>query len=241
MPGRALAVSALVALAAGGCGGGGGAPGGPPLSASQIMSRSVARTSAVKSFHALATIKNVGGSSGTAFTRLEGDLTAAGSLHAKVSVRNTDSPLNLKVIIAGGALYYPSGGSWCKLSLGTKNPVASFFDPATGVWAAIKGLTEVARDGSEEVGGTASYRLRAKVRADALTTLLRTALVGKPQGARLLPVELWIGKSDLLLRRIRLSGPLSAGERKDAARTLELSMFGEPVPVKAPPNASSDC
>jgi lipoprotein LprG len=242
MPGRALAVSLLVALVAGGCGGGGGAGGGLP--AAQILSRSVARTSGVKSFHVLITIENVPKPSGIGLTHLEGDLTAAGSLRAKVSVvRYEGERLSSEVIITGGALYFkdPSSGEWCKFSLGTKNPVASFFDPAKGVWAVIKGVTDVASDGSEEIGGTDSYRLHAKVRADALTALLKNALVGSPQGARLLPVELWIGKSDLLLRRIRLSGPLSSGEPKDAARTLELSTFGEPMRVKAPPGSSRPC
>jgi hypothetical protein len=38
----------------------------------------------------------------------------------------------------------------------------------------------------------------------------------------------------MLLRRLRLSGPVNADEDEDAVRTVELSEFDEPVEISAP-------
>jgi hypothetical protein len=224
MFGRRLAALPVLAALAGGCGGGGGPP------ASQIVSQSAAKTAAVKSFHVLVTIDNVpAAKSGISVTYLDGDIAVPRSLRAKVSGTFNGLPLSSELIVAGGRTFLkdPFSGAWRSVSVGT-NPVA-FFDPAKGVLAVIRGATGVTRDGSEDVGGAATYRLKAKVRAGALAPLLGTA-----SGTRLLPVELWIGKHDLLLRRIRLSGPLSASEPSDAVRTVEISAFDEPVHVTAP-------
>jgi hypothetical protein len=115
--------------------------GGPP--AAQIISRSVARTGAVKSFHALVPSENVP-PRGIGLTHLEGDLAAAGSL-ARGQRHVNGAPLRSKVIIAGSAVYFKSvQRRVARFSLGTTNPVASFFDPAKGVWAVIKGATDAA-------------------------------------------------------------------------------------------------
>ena len=50
-----------------------------------------------------------------------------------------------------------------------------------------------------------------------------------------LPIELWVGKDDSLLRRFRVLGPVSPGESNSAKRTIELSDYCEPVDI-APPD-----
>ena len=50
-------------------------------------------------------------------------------------------------------------------------------------------------------------------------------------------MELWIGKDDMLLRRLRLTGPISPDEDAAAVRTVELSEFDEAVQITAPPTA----
>ena len=50
-------------------------------------------------------------------------------------------------------------------------------------------------------------------------------------------MELWIGKDDKLVRRLRLTGPISSAEDAAAVRTVELSEFDEAVRVTAPPTA----
>ena len=134
-------------------------------------------------------------------------------------------------MIAVGTKYFlkdPFTGAW-RVGVDIATTPMAFFDPAKGVLAVIKGARSAATSGSEEVGGVASYRLTAKVRAGALTPLL-----GNSASAELLPVELWIGKGDMLLRRIRLAGPTTSSESKAAVRTVELSAFGESVRIVAP-------
>jgi lipoprotein LprG len=214
----------LAAVAVAGCGGGGG------VSAAKIVTQSAAATASVKSFHLVVTVDNVpAAKTGISLTYLDGDLAVPKELRAKIAGTLNGIPLNSELIVAGGGTFLknPFTGKWTSVSVGT-NPIA-FFDPAKGVLAVIKGAVDVSKDGSEQVGGTDSYRLKAKVRADAVAPLL-----GNAPSARLLPVELWVGKHDLLLRRIRLSGPVATGEPASATRTVELSAFGEPVNVKPP-------
>jgi hypothetical protein len=200
------------------------------LSASQIVAQSATRTAAVKSFHLVVNIEHVpASSSGISLTYLEGDVAVPAALQARVGGTFHGVPLSSELIVLGTKHYLkdPFTGKWSLVSV-AMNP-AAFFDPAKGVLAVIKATRNVAADGSKKVGGVDSYRLKGKVQASALTPLL-----GNPASAKLLPVELWIGKSDLLLRRIRLSGAIAAGEGTNALRTVELSAFGEPVHIVAP-------
>ena len=43
------------------------------------------------------------------------------------------------------------------------------------------------------------------------------------------PVMLWIGKDDALVRRIDIEGPLTSSEKSDIRRRLQLSKFDQPV------------
>ncbi|MGZ4352871.1 MAG: LppX_LprAFG lipoprotein [Gaiellaceae bacterium] len=224
MPGRALAVVALLLAFAVGCGGASAPP------AAQIVARSAAKTSALRSFHLLVHVENVPASTtGVSLTYVDGDLAVPDRLRAKIAGTLQGVPLTSELIVVGDRhfLKNPFTGKWETVSIGMK--AVTFFDPAKGVLAVIRHASGLERDGSEDVGGVACYRLQGKVRADAVAPLL-----GNPGSAAMVPVELWIGKRDSLLRRIRLSGPLSAGEPAGAVRTVELSAFDEPVQVAAP-------
>ncbi len=49
-----------------------------------------------------------------------------------------------------------------------------------------------------------------------------------------LPVTVWIGQDDSLLRRARLEGPINNEEGDDIRRQIELSGFDEPVTIEPP-------
>lgn len=220
-----LAAGLLMVMLAAGCGGGASTP-----SAAQIIAQSATRTAAVKSFHVVVSVEHVPSpAAGMSIKFLEGDLVVPNRLHAHISGTLQGVSLTTELIAVGTKYFLkdPFTGVWRAVDLAT-TPMA-FFDPAKGVLAVIKGARSAATSGSEEVDGVASYRLTANVRANALTPLL-----GNPATAELLPVELWIGKPDMLLRRIRLAGPITSSESKAAARTIELSAFGEPVRIVAP-------
>lgn len=225
MLGCRVAVVAVLAALAAGCGG----ASGPPVR--EIVARDVAKTSALTSFHVLVHVENVPASkTGISLTYVDGDLAVPDRLHARIAGTLKGVPLTTELIVVGDRhfLKNPFTGAWQPIAIGMK--AVTFFDPAKGVLSVIRHASGLAGDGSEDVGGVASYRLKGKVRADAVTPLL-----GNTPGARLLPIELWIGKRDFLLRRIRLSGPIAPGEGQDAVRTVELSAFDRPVRIAAPP------
>jgi hypothetical protein len=223
---RAACLLAVVLLGAG-CGGGGS----DGRSAGDILLESADKTSAVKTFHVVVNIENVAvPRSGLGLTFVDGDIVVPDKLQAKIGGTFMGLPVNTELVVLGGKplLKNPFTGKWVAIDIAT-TPVV-FFDPTAGVIAVIRGATAVTDDGSEEVDGIDSHHLKAKVRSEALKPLLATK-----GGDELVPIELWIGKDDLLLRRLRVSGPAADGDGEDAVRTVELSAFDEPVTIKAPP------
>jgi len=101
--------------------------------------------------------------------------------------------------------------------------------PAKGVLAILKGAARLQTAGSDEVGGADSYRLRGEVSATDLVTLLG----GRP-ARRDVAVGLWVGKQDLMLRRIRLAGPALESEPRSIVRTIEISNFDRVVKIEPP-------
>lgn len=219
------AATLVLAALLGGCGGG-----APPPSASSIVSRSAAATAKQRSFHVIVDIENVKApATGMSLTSIDGDLIVPDRMRARVTGTFQGVPLRSELIVVGSDFYLknPFSGAWQRVDVGT-NPVA-FFDPAEGVLAVIRGAVDLAHDGSERVDDVDCYRLTGKVRDTALKPLLGNAGSGK-----LVPLELWIGKDDSLLRRIRLSGPLAPSEDASAVRTVDLSAYGERVRIVAP-------
>jgi lipoprotein LprG len=219
------AITAVAVLAvAGGCGGS-SAP--PP---EELISDSADTTGAVKTFHVVVDIQNVpAAESGLGLTFVDGDVIVPDRMKARVSGTFLGVPLSSELVVVGEQYFLkiPFTGGWRTIDVGTVP--AAFFDPEEGVLAVIKGATDVEHDGSEEVGGVDCYRLTGTIRASALEPLLPEA-----EGDAEVPLELWIGKDDLLFRRLRLSGPVSPSEGADAVRTIELSDFDEPVSITAP-------
>jgi lipoprotein LprG len=220
----ALPLLAAVALLAAGCGGSSGP------SAEELVSESVAKTSAVKSFHLLVDIQNVSSPrEGLGLKYVDGDVLVPDRLKGRVGGTFLGIPLSSELIVVGSDYFLkiPFTGSWRKIDVATLP--AAFFDPEEGILAVISSATDLHRDGEEEVDGVPTYKLAGNVRAEQLTPLLNTA-----QGTRELALEFWIGQDDMLLRRVRLTGPIEPSEDDDATRTVELSAFDEPVEISPP-------
>ena len=219
------ALTAVLAVAGvSGCGGGEGP------SADEIVARTAAETGKVRSFHFVFAIEHVPtGGTGLSLTFAEGDIVVPNRLRADVGGTFLGVPLRSQLVVVDGAYYLknPLSGKWETIEAKT-NPVA-FFDPAKGVLGVIKGATDLERTGSEEVDAVASYRIAGKVKVSDLT-----ALLGNPPSDRLVPVQLWIGEEDYLLRRLRLTGPVAASEPEDAVRTVEVSNHDEAVTIEPP-------
>jgi LppX_LprAFG lipoprotein len=222
---------ALVALAVAGCGGGGGGTGKDPAT---VVRESAASTEKVKSFHFTLDISKVPTSAkGLQLTGAEGDARVPDALEAQVSGTFAGFSLSTKLVSVGGKLWIenPLSGSWQSVDVGTTP--AFLLDPQKGVLGVMSAMTDLKEDGSEDVGGTSTTRITGKVEAAQVGPL-----VAANGGTGSVDVTLWIGKDDGILRRIEVAGPVGAGERADAVRTVELSRFGEPVTVEAPEGAS---
>ena len=227
-----LLVSAgLVIAVSAGCGGGGG--GGREPSVEEIVRRTAERTAALESFHFRFEIENApAGKAGLNLTFADGDLVVPNQLRAKVAGTFSGIPLRSELIFFRDQHYLkdPLTGRWRKLDAKT-GPVA-FFDPAKGVLSVIESAVQLERTGSGRVGGDDTYRLRGFVRDGAVTPILNN----KPRG-RLVPLELWVGQDDFVIRRIRLKGPIAADESEDIVRTVEVSQFDRPFTIEPPAGA----
>jgi len=151
-------------------------------------------------------------------------------LKAKASATFSGIPIETELVFVGEEDFFidPLTRQWRRLDVGT-SPVA-FFDPAKGVLSVIEGAVEVENAGSETVDGVETHRLTGKVKARDAARLL----VVSSTSDRLVDVELWIGKADQILRRIRVRGPVGEGEPAEASRTIELSDFGQSFEIEAP-------
>ena len=227
IPRLASAAAALVLAAAlAGCGGGGSAP-----NAGELVSESVAKTTAVKSFHLAVDTENVKPSgSGLSLTFVDGDVLVPDKLKGKVGGTFAGVSISTDLVVVGDTYYLknPFGNGWQKIEVSTLP--SAFFDPEKGILAVVQGASGLENDGSEEVAGVDCWRVKGKVQAGTLKPLLSEA-----EGTQELDMEVWIGKDDMLLRKLRLTGPISPGEAADAVRTVELSQFDEAVQITAPP------
>jgi len=215
----------LVLLAlAGGCGGGSGP------SADEIVKQAVDETAKQKTFHLLVDVENVTApKTGLGLTFVDGDVEVPDRMHAKIGGTFAGIAVNTELIVVGHDYWLktPFVGGWRSIDVAT-TPLA-FFDPETGLLPIIRDASDLSRDGSEKVGDVDCYRVKGNVSADKLAPLISA----EPSGETL-PIEIWVGKDDSLLRRLRVSGPVSPGEGDDASRTIELSEFGEPVDISPP-------
>lgn len=224
---RRLAGSLACVLLLAGCGGGGEA--GP--TPAEIVARSAERTAELKSFRFTLRVENVPpAGSGLSLTSADGAVIVPDRLKAKASATFSGIPIETELVIIGDDDYFvdPLTRKWRRLDVGT-SPV-EFFDPAKGVLGVIRGAVDLAQAGTEEVGGVETHRLKGKVSARDAAPLL----VVSSTSDRLAELELWIGKNDGILRRVRVLGPVGEGEPDEASRTVELSDFDRELVIEAP-------
>jgi len=220
----------LAALAVAGCGRGGGSGEDPAT----VVRDSAAATEKVKSFHFALDISKVPKTAkGLRLTGAEGDAKVPDRLRAQVSGTFAGFPLSTKLVAVGGRVWIenPLSGSWQAVDVDTTP--GFLLDPQKGVLGVMRGMTHVENDGSEEVDGDSTTRIKGTIDAAVVGPL-----VAASGASGSVAVTLWIGKDDRILRRIEVRGPVGVGEPADAVRAVELSRFGEPVAVEAPEGAS---
>jgi hypothetical protein len=202
-----------------------------PPSVPALVKKTAAATAKVKSFHFVLDVAHAPPNpGGLSIAAANGDVRVPDALQARFT--GTFSGLKLKsalIFLAGRYfLQDPFSGKWQRLTANT-NPI-KFFNPGKGVLAIIGGARQLRVAGSEKVAGTDSWKLVGKVPVSALTYVL-----GSPPSPKLVPITIWVGKRDSILRKVLLSGPVNKGDGPLVARSLVLSNLDEHVNVKAPP------
>jgi hypothetical protein len=221
----------VLALLAAGCGGGEGDEG---PTAAELVSQAAEAFEETQSFHIVYDLANApSGGSGLRLTHAEGDVAVSDGVQEgiELQVAGTFSgiPLESQLVIveADGFLKDPLTGAWRELDV-TQVPGA-FFDLLEGVPSVLRSIREVERAGEEQADGVDTYRLRGKITAERLA-----AFLGNTPSDELVPVELWVGQEDSLIRRIQVTGPVEADEPENVARTVDLSAFGKSVRIERP-------
>ena len=221
---------ALVALVAG-CGGDNGQEG---PTGEEIVSQAADAFADTKSFHLVYDLANPpSGGSGLRLTHAEGDVEVSNGVQKgiELDVAGTFSGIPIEtqlVIVEGeGLLKDPLTGAWRELDVA--QVPGAFFDLIKGVPSVLRSVQDVERAGDEQVAGVTVYRLRGRITARKLATFL-----GNTPSDKLVPVELWVGQEDSLIRRIEVTGPVEDGEPEDVARLVDLSDFGKNVVVERP-------
>lgn len=219
-----LVVAALLLAA---CGGGG--TDDTAVDPRQLLESAATRMDGVGSFH-FALTQQHGTTTivrGLEMIAAEGDV--AGSDRLRLSVKAKAGPLNVQVgiIILPGASYItnPLTGRWEEETIS----VSSFFDPASGVTALMRSVTDARIAGTETIDGAQIYRVEAHVDSGALALFA----AGAPPG-RALTARAWIGADDPLVYRIEIEGAATPEEASELLRRLDLSRFGEDLQITAP-------
>lgn len=174
-----------------------------------------------------------------------------GTMHVDFSVGGLGG--SAEEVTSGSTIYLrsplfasslPSGKTWMKIDLerlgaskGIDLSALGIQDPARTL-AQLQAIGNVTKVGDESVKGvdTTHYRGRvdvSKVPAAARIKALATAKYG--------PYDVWIGKDDGYVHRVKLSYALgTAGAARQAvALTMDLSDFGKQVAVTTPSAAES--
>ena len=82
-------------------------------------------------------------------------------------------------------------------------------------------------------GGSVDGAPVHKLTGTTPSTSMRGLVPGAPEGDTL-QMEVWIGRDDYLVRKVRLTGRLVEADTPDVVRVLELSRFDEPVTIEPP-------
>lgn len=205
--------------------------GGPDnLPPDQIIGKAVSAINGVQTFHfTLTTSKVQKAPAGIFITGVDGDVQKPDKLIGSVNAAYSGIPVKINVVVDGSRQYWtdPASGRWGPMP--SELNMAAFFDPSKGMADILGNVKGLAADGTENIDGTDTYRLKGTVPATALKSLTSEVTATGD-----LSTTLWIGASDFLLRKADLVGPLIANEPADIDRTITIKDYNKAVTVETP-------
>jgi len=212
---------------------GGDRPAPPPErpTAGEVLARSSKAMADVTSFKF--TLESQGGNTpipaGLEMSGADGVMAQPDRLDVKVKARFAGFVVEVRVISVGEQTFMtnPLTGAWQRFD-SALSPVA-FFDPAKGVGLVLDSFTAPELLQDAPIDGAASYHARGRLPGSAVRFIAGSSIEGS-----VLDAEVWIGKQDLLLRRIRLEGRLTPTEVPGIVRVLSFADFNKPQNIQAP-------
>jgi lipoprotein LprG len=223
---RTLAfLATLIVLAvAGGCGG------PADLPPDQIIQKAAPAMQAASSFHfTVETTKPPKPLPGLFINGAQGDVVKPDKLMCDVQATYAGLAITAKVVVDGKSQYMtdPVTGQWTPMSSALN--VIQFFDPAKGISDIMANVKDLKSDGTENINGADTYRLKATVQAAVLRSLSPEVTA-----TGTVPATLWIGSSDFLIRKVKLEGALVGDEPANTVRTLSFQDYNKPVKIETP-------
>ena len=150
-----------------------------------------------------------------------------------IKVKQQDFLVDLEVISVDGHVYFKAPFSkYQEISASEAAALpdlAALFDPTKGLPGVMAAGRSPQASGTEKVGGVDCDKITTSYTADQVAQVLGGGL--KPSGD--IAATLWVGASDHLLRRVKLSGPLVASS-SSASADVTLHDFNAPVTITAP-------
>ena len=147
-------------------------------------------------------------------------------------VKQGDFLIDLRVVTTGGHVYLKLPfASFTEVTPGEAKEipdVSSLFDPHSGLPAVLAAGKEPRSLGTEPVAGVDCNKVSTTYTADQLGQLLAGI---KPAGD--VQTTIWVGRSDHLIRKVVLSGPLLEAA-KVVQLEVELHGFNQPVVIATP-------
>jgi len=163
---------------------------------------------------------------GLEMTSASGDIVRPSKLKVKVFA----GFLEAGVITVGEVTFMtnPLTGEWEPLP--SEFTAVKLFDPDTGIKAIIDKITSAIKLDEEKVAGVLCYHIKGTLDSGDLSAIT----CGNAIEGVSIDTEVWIGKEDFLLRRIKLEGQITKDEEPGIVRTLSISNFNQPVTIELP-------
>lgn len=213
-------------------GGGSGiaTPIGPEGDAEEILEEAVQRTRELSSFHFVLTHEN--GSTPLPMNlnliSAEGDIVVPDRMRAVVDAEALGINVTVDVIGIESRTWVtnPFTRQWQELQ---NTNIRDFADPAALVSGLLPSIEDARLSEGGRIGGADTHRVTGTIPSEALRDALGIAEPGRE-----VTVDAWIGKDDLLVRQVRLQGPLNDNEASNVVRQVVISRFNESVEIMPP-------
>ncbi len=202
------------------------------LSAQEIIAKAAPRFGEVESFHF--DLQQENGRTpiamGLELDAASGDVIPPDRLEMTIEATFNQMFVESGLITVGEKTYMrnPLNKNWEELS--DDFQAVTLFQPETGIKAVMKSATGLSIIDAETFGGICCYHLKGIIQSESLDAIA----VGHAAEGLSVPVELWIGTDDFLLRKVTFTGQICEDEDPDIKRTLVVSDFNQPVEIELP-------